>query len=109
MSHDNIQAHVKTYIRVFMALMFLTIITVYASYIDFDIVPSVNSGAIFVGLADVYSESSTKAGCAHTPRRAFFSDVIVFKVGIEMLDFEQIFGFRVQNRKFHEKQRRFSS
>ena len=50
MSHDNIQAHVKTYIRVFMALMFLTIITVYASYIDFDIVPSVKAGAIFVGL-----------------------------------------------------------
>ena len=50
MSHDNIQAHVKTYIRVFMALMFLTIITVYASYIDFDIVPSIKTGAIFVGL-----------------------------------------------------------
>ena len=50
MTHDDIQHHVKTYIRVFMTLMFLTIITVYASYIDFDIVPAVKTGAIFVGL-----------------------------------------------------------
>jgi len=50
MSHDDIQHHVKTYIRVFMALMFLTVITVYASYLDFDLAPQVKSGAIFVGL-----------------------------------------------------------
>jgi caa(3)-type oxidase subunit IV len=50
MSHDDIQHHVKTYIRVFMWLMFLTIITVVASYIDFDINPQFKSGAIFVGL-----------------------------------------------------------
>ena len=51
MSHDDIQHHVKTYIRVFIALMFLTLITVGASYIDFDIAPQFKSGAIFVGLA----------------------------------------------------------
>jgi caa(3)-type oxidase subunit IV len=50
MSHDDIQHHVRTYIRVFIALMFLTVITVYASYVEFDIVPGVKYGAIFVGL-----------------------------------------------------------
>ena len=50
MSHDDIQHHIKTYIRVFMALMFLTVITVYASYLDFDLAPGVKIGAIFVGL-----------------------------------------------------------
>ena len=51
MSHDDIQHHVKTYIRVFITLMFLTLVTVGASYIDFDISPQFKSGAIFVGLA----------------------------------------------------------
>ena len=50
MSHDDIQKHVKVYINVFIGLMFLTVITVVASYIEFDIVPSYKSGAIFVGL-----------------------------------------------------------
>ena len=50
MSHDDIQQHVKTYIRVFMALMFFTLLTVYASYMDFDLAPEVKTGAIFVGL-----------------------------------------------------------
>ncbi len=50
MSHDDIQHHVKIYIRVFIALMVLTALTVYASYIEFDIVPGVKYGAIFVGL-----------------------------------------------------------
>ncbi len=50
MSHDDIQHHVKIYIRVFIALMFLTAITVLASYVEFDIVPGVKYGAIFVGL-----------------------------------------------------------
>ncbi len=51
MSHDDIQHHVKTYVKVFIALMFLTLLTVGASYIDFDISPQFRSGAIFVGLA----------------------------------------------------------
>ena len=50
MSHDDIQHHIKTYIKVFMALMFLTLLTVYASYVDFDLAPEFKSGAIFVGL-----------------------------------------------------------
>ena len=50
MSHDDIQHHVKTYIKVFMALMFLTLLTVYASYVDFDLAPELKSGVIFVGL-----------------------------------------------------------
>ncbi|MBC8310827.1 MAG: cytochrome C oxidase subunit IV family protein [Candidatus Marinimicrobia bacterium] len=50
MSHDDIQHHVKTYIKVFIALMFLTLLTVYASYVDFDVAPEVKTGAIFVGL-----------------------------------------------------------
>ena len=50
MSHDDIQHHIKTYIKVFMALMFLTLLTVYASYIDFDLAPELKVGAIFVGL-----------------------------------------------------------
>ena len=50
MSHDDIQHHVKTYIKVFMALMFFTLLTVYASYVDFDLAPGIKAGAIFVGL-----------------------------------------------------------
>ena len=50
MSHDDIQKHVKVYINVFIGLMFLTVLTVAASYIEFDIVPSYKSCAIFVGL-----------------------------------------------------------
>ena len=50
MDHDDIQHHIKTYIYVFMALMFCTILTVGASYVDFDIAPHVKAGAIFVGL-----------------------------------------------------------
>ena len=50
MSHDDIQHHVKIYIKVFMALMCLTLFTVYASYIDFDLAPGLKAGAIFVGL-----------------------------------------------------------
>ena len=40
MSSDDIKHHVKTYIKVFIALMFLALITVGASYIDFDIAPA---------------------------------------------------------------------
>ena len=50
MSHDDIQHHVKTYIKVFMALMFFTLLTVYASYVEFDLAPGFKAGAIFVGL-----------------------------------------------------------
>jgi caa(3)-type oxidase subunit IV len=50
MSHDDIQKHVKVYINVFIGLMFLTVLTVAASYIEFDVAPSYKSGAIFVGL-----------------------------------------------------------
>jgi caa(3)-type oxidase subunit IV len=50
MNHDDIQHHVKTYINVFVALMFCTFLTVGASYVDFDIAPQIKAGAIFVGL-----------------------------------------------------------
>ena len=50
MNQEEVHHHIKLYIKVFLGLMFLTVITVLASYIEFDIVPNVKSGAIFVGL-----------------------------------------------------------